>query len=68
LSDEVEIGLAGISNFGVGCRVARFFLLHDTKTVKNVQNEYKMYQMVMKYPKLPNIIPNGHKMYKHFII
>jgi hypothetical protein len=28
-------------------RVARFFLVHDTKTAKNVPNEYKMYQMVI---------------------
>jgi hypothetical protein len=32
-------------------RVARFFLVHDTKTGKNVPNEHKMYQMVIKYPK-----------------
>jgi hypothetical protein len=31
-------------------RVARFFLAHDTQTGKNVPNEYKMYQMVIKYP------------------
>jgi hypothetical protein len=32
-------------------RVARFFLIHDTKTDKNVTNEYKMHQMAIKYPK-----------------
>jgi hypothetical protein len=32
-------------------RVARFFLAHDTKTVKNVPNEHKMYPVVIKYPK-----------------
>jgi hypothetical protein len=37
-------------------RVARFFLLHDTKTGK-------MYQMVIKYSKCMSIIPNGHKIY-----
>jgi hypothetical protein len=31
-------------------RVARFFLVHDTKTGINTQNEYKIYQMFMKYP------------------
>jgi hypothetical protein len=31
--------------------VARFFLVHDTKTGKNVPKEHKMYQMVIKYPK-----------------
>jgi hypothetical protein len=35
------------------CRVARFFLEHDTKTGKNVPNEHKMYRMVIKYPKYP---------------
>jgi hypothetical protein len=34
-------------------RVARFFLVHDTKTGKNVENKYKMYQMAIKYPKSP---------------
>jgi hypothetical protein len=29
--------------------VARFFLVHDTKTGKNAPNEHKMYQMVIKY-------------------
>jgi hypothetical protein len=32
-------------------RVARFITVHDTKTGKNVPNKYKMYQMVLKYPK-----------------
>jgi hypothetical protein len=32
-------------------RVARFFLVHDTKAGKNVPNEHKMYRMVTKYPK-----------------
>jgi hypothetical protein len=41
-------------------RVARFFLVHDTKAGKNVPNEYKM---VIKYPKHPLNIPNGHKLY-----
>jgi hypothetical protein len=31
--------------------VARFILVHDTKTGKNVPNEHEMYQMVIKYPK-----------------
>jgi hypothetical protein len=32
-------------------RVARFFMVHETKTGKNVTNEHKMYQMVIKHPK-----------------
>jgi hypothetical protein len=35
------------------CKVARFFFVHDTKTGKNVPNEHKKYQMVIKYPKCP---------------
>jgi hypothetical protein len=38
---------------GVEHRVARFFLVHDTKTGKNVPNEHKMYHMVLEYPKSP---------------
>jgi hypothetical protein len=30
-------------------RVARFFLVHDTKTGKNVPNEHKMYQMLIQF-------------------
>jgi hypothetical protein len=44
-------------------RVARFLLVHDTQTGKNVPNEYKMYQMVTKYPTSPQKIPNGNKIY-----
>jgi hypothetical protein len=34
-------------------RVARFFLVNDTKTGKLcIPNEHKMYQIVIKYPKL----------------
>jgi hypothetical protein len=32
-------------------KVARFFLVHDTKFGINVPNEHKMYRMVIKYPK-----------------
>jgi hypothetical protein len=34
-------------------RVASFFLVHDTKTGKNVPNEHTMFQMGLKYPKRP---------------
>jgi hypothetical protein len=44
-------------------RVARFFMVHDTKTGKNVSNE-----RVKNIPKWPQNIPNGHKMYQHFPI
>jgi hypothetical protein len=49
-------------------RVARFFLVHNTKTGKNVPNKRKMLQMVIKYPKCRSNIPNGHKIYHHFPI
>jgi hypothetical protein len=39
-------------NLAVHSRVARFFLLRDTKTVKNVPNQHKMFQ-------------NGHKIFQH---
>jgi hypothetical protein len=32
-------------------RVARFSMVHDTQTGKNVPNEHKMYQMVITCPK-----------------
>jgi hypothetical protein len=32
-------------------RVARFFLVHHTKTGKNVPNEHTIYQMAIKYRK-----------------
>jgi hypothetical protein len=38
-------------NLTISIRVARFFLVRDTKTGKNVTNELKMYRMVKKYPK-----------------
>jgi hypothetical protein len=74
-SDAKQRGKARHSNLSlrvntpiVRNRVARFFLLHDTKTGKNVPNEPKMYQMVIKYPKSPQTFPNSHKIYQHFPI
>jgi hypothetical protein len=42
-----------VKNSGLIIRVARFFLAKDTKSRKNVPNEHKMYQMVIKYSKCP---------------
>jgi hypothetical protein len=48
-------------------RVARFFLVRDTKLVnctkwsKNVPNGQKMYQLVKKCTKWSKNVPNGHK-------
>jgi hypothetical protein len=39
-------------------RVARFFFLQHTKTGKCIPNNYKMYQMAIKYK-------NGCKIYQH---
>jgi hypothetical protein len=33
---------------------ARFFLVHDTEAGKNLTNEHKMHQMVIKY-NIPNV-------------
>jgi hypothetical protein len=33
----------------IGSTVARFFLVHDTKTGKNVPNDHKMLRMVIEY-------------------
>jgi hypothetical protein len=49
-------------------RVARFFLVHDTKTGKMYQMNTKLYQMVLKCPRCPYNIPNSHKIYQHFPI
>jgi hypothetical protein len=45
-------------------RVARFFLVHDTKTGKYVPNEHKIYQMNAKCTKWTLNVPNEHKMYQ----
>jgi hypothetical protein len=44
------------------------FLVTWYQKRKNVPNEHKVYQMVIKYLKSPENIPNGHKMYEHFPI
>jgi hypothetical protein len=43
-------------------RVAGFFWC----MIPKLQNEHKMYQIVIKYPKCPWNIPSGHKIYQHF--
>jgi hypothetical protein len=48
-----------------GGRVARFFLVQNTKTGQNVPNKHKMNQMAIKYPKCLQNIPNGHKICQH---
>jgi hypothetical protein len=66
-SQKIEKHLAEKKNFGgiffssatesakaqLLCRVARFFLVHDSKTGKNVPNAHKIYQTAIKYPKSP---------------
>jgi hypothetical protein len=45
-----------------------YFLVHDTKIGKNVPNEHKMYQRIIKFPQWLQNIANGHKIYQHFSI
>jgi hypothetical protein len=54
------------SFFPVEGRVARFFLVQLTKTVKDIPKDLKMYQTAIRYTKLLSNIPNGHKIYHHF--
>jgi hypothetical protein len=42
---------AQLNSKQLSTRVARFFMVHDATTGKNVPNEHKMYQIVIKYPK-----------------
>jgi hypothetical protein len=51
LLKRVERISSGVDGAKLYLRVARFFLVHYTKTGKNVPNEHKMYLMVIKYPK-----------------
>jgi hypothetical protein len=44
--------------------VARFFLVHHTKTGKIYQNDHKINQMALKYTKWQKSRPNGTKIYK----
>jgi hypothetical protein len=46
-------------------RVARFFLVHDTKTGKNVPHENKMHQMVKNIKDVRKIFQMAKK-YIHF--
>jgi hypothetical protein len=49
-------------------RVARFFLVHKTKTGQTVPKEHKLYQVVIEYPKCPWNVTGGRKIYQHFPI
>jgi hypothetical protein len=53
-----------------GCRI---FLGATQQNVKYVPNNHKIYQIITKYTKIPQNIPNGyyilingHKIYQHF--
>jgi hypothetical protein len=71
--DRRELALT-LNTFWEGDRVARFFLVQDTKTGKtcqtiikytklqqNIPNGNKIYQMATNYTKWQQNIPNGHK-------
>jgi hypothetical protein len=49
-------------------RVARFFLVHDTKIGKMYQMNTNVPNGHKKYPKYPEYISNDHKIYQHFPI
>jgi hypothetical protein len=42
-------------------RVARSFLLKNTKVIKNITTDHKICQISIKYTKWPSNIPNGNK-------
>jgi hypothetical protein len=46
--------------------VARFFLVQNKKTGRNIPNDHKMHQMAIRYFQWPPNKPNGHKMYQDF--
>jgi hypothetical protein len=46
-------------------RVARFFLVQNTKTGKNIPNYRELYQMSIEYNKRPHNGPSVHKIYQH---
>jgi hypothetical protein len=50
----------------VTVRVARFFLVQNTKTGKNIPNNHKINQIEMKYFQRPLNRPNGDKIYQDF--
>jgi hypothetical protein len=45
----------------MGTRVARFFLVQNTKTGKNIPNYHELYQVAIKYNKRPYNGPSVHK-------
>jgi hypothetical protein len=53
---------------GAETRVARFVLVRNTKTGKNVPNEHKLYRNGNKKSQISVNIPNGQKIYQHFLI
>jgi hypothetical protein len=47
-------------------RVARFFLVQNTKRRKNIPNNHKITRVVVKCTKWQLNIPIGYKMFRHF--
>jgi hypothetical protein len=56
------------ANSSVKSRVARFSLVQNTKTGKNIPDYHKIYQITTKYTRLPQNIPNGHKIFPMAVI
>jgi hypothetical protein len=46
----------------IASKVARFFLVQNTKTGENIPNYHELYQMSIKYNKRPQNGPRVHKM------
>jgi hypothetical protein len=53
LSRIIQVIFSGASIYTYVGRVARFFLVQNTKTGKNTPNYHKLYQMSVKYNKRP---------------
>jgi hypothetical protein len=49
-------------------RVARLFLVQNTKTGKNIPNYHELYRMSIKYKKRPLNGPSVHKICQHLLI
>jgi hypothetical protein len=50
---RVSPALKEVKKVTLGSRVARFFLVQYTKTGENIPNDYKIYQMAIRYSQWP---------------
>jgi hypothetical protein len=61
MSDFVLLGFSA----RVLSRVARFFLVQNTKTRKYISTDHKISRMTTKYTKWTEHLPNGYKICHH---